>query len=323
MPAWDAYCSFAERILLMPDAVLLYPGVDYLWDGFMNVTLLFDVEADQYLKILWSSYMKDMDWDEVFAVPLTGRYEWTIVGRDAASVDSVGAALVTSTFKDKAIEIGFAGTDIMDPVIANQIPYVLAKFGEGDAATDYHYDHAGGDHRTALKDDWCTTWPVASSNIISVGGPLANALGWYVNDFSDAFYGIPMFADEMWSGEVVAKSCWNKNSYASSEDTGYAVVSTYKDINGTVIFDIWGHWGRDTFYATKWFHGGVDPMYHDPPMAQQLQMLPCGVTSIILEIDYEDPEHPTFSVIELLGTFSEAEWFDSYFGELKGGIHDP
>jgi len=31
-----------------------------------------------------------------------------------------------------------------------------------------------GDFRTALRDDWSTTVPVASSNIIAVGGPQAN-----------------------------------------------------------------------------------------------------------------------------------------------------
>jgi hypothetical protein len=333
---WERYCTFAERILLMPDGVLLVPGIDYLFDG-TTITLLIPVTADQTLKILWSTGSFDFDWGllyeggpPIYFSPVTGRYEWVVVGRDAASVDSAGAALVAAAMKNKGIEIGTAGVDMMDPMIANAIPWVMAKFGEGDMMTDYHYDHAGGDHRTALKDDWCTMWPVASSNMIGVGGPLANVLTWYSNDFTAALFGLAPFAgSEIWAGEIAASTCWNKNSYVSSEATGYAVVSTYKDINGTVLFLVWGHWGRDTFYATKWLYGGVP--YHEPPGIIQLQeamMYRPGLTDIVLEIDYTDPDHPTFSIVECLGTISETEWVhfnDIYmeWPEEKGGIHDP
>jgi hypothetical protein len=247
----------------------------------------------------------------IYSCHIPGRYEWIVVGRDAASVDSAGAALVAAAFKNKQIEIGIAGVDMWDPEIANQIPWVMAKYGTGDAMVDYHYDHAAGDHRTALRDDWCTTWPVASSNIISVGGPIANVLSWYGNDFTEAFFGIGMFTDyTAWENKIASLTCWNKNAYESDEDTGYAVVGTYKDINGTVILLIWGHWGRDTYYATKWFH--EEGIF-------QLQDAPLCLTSIILEIDYT--EHPpTVSIVECLGPISETEWTHGYD---KGGIHDP
>jgi hypothetical protein len=234
-----------------------------------------------------------------------GRYEWTVVGRDAASVDSVGAALVTAAFKNKQIEIGIAGLDMLDPQVANQIPWVMAKYGSGDEKEDYHYDNDGGDHRTALKDDWCTTWPISSSNMIFVGGPLANLGSYYFNDFTDALYGDGRFAGSAWSGKVATISCWNKNTYESSESTGYAVIGTYKDINGTVGLVIWGHWGRDTFYASKWFHDHL---------VYQLQEFPCHVDSIVVEIDYSDPEHPTFSIPECLGTISEREVHEKLIG---------
>jgi hypothetical protein len=243
---------------------------------------------------------------------IPGRYEWIEVGRDAASVDSAGAALVSAAFKNKQVEIGLAGVDMWDPEIANQIPYVMHKFGTGDAMIDYHYDYLTGDHRTALKDDWCTTWPVASSNMIGVGGPLANVLAWYGNDFTDAFFGVSMFTDYAgWENNIAALTCWNKNAYASDEDTGYAVIGTYKDINGTVLLLMWGHWGRDTYYATKWFH--EEGIF-------QLQEAPLHLTSIILEIDYTVHE-PAVSIVECLGTISETEWYHGYY---KGGIHpDP
>jgi hypothetical protein len=193
----------------------------------------------------------------------SGRYEWTVVGKDAATVDSVGAALVTAAIKNKRLEIGMAGLDISETEVANMIPWVMRKFGAGMAAMDYHYDYAGGDHRTALKNDWCTNWAISSSKMISVGGPIANLLSYYANDFTQAFYAIPDFAmGSHWSGMVVPATCWsgpigediagNPHIYASSEDTGYAVIATTKDKNGTVILTVWGHWGRDTFYASKW-----------------------------------------------------------------------
>jgi hypothetical protein len=294
------------------------PGLDLHMD-YLNFDFEIDIlvvyngsNPDTYNVTATFSVVPDDDYmNAIYSCHIPGRYEWIVVGRDAASVDSAGAALVAAAFKNKQIEIGIAGVDMWDPEIANQIPWVMAKYGTGDAMVDYHYDHAAGDHRTALRDDWCTTWPVASSNIISVGGPIANVLSWYGNDFTEAFFGIGMFTDyTAWENKIASLTCWNKNAYESDEDTGYAVVGTYKDINGTVILLIWGHWGRDTYYATKWFH--EEGIF-------QLQDAPLCLTSIILEIDYT--EHPpTVSIVECLGPISETEWTHGYD---KGGIHDP
>ncbi len=237
--------------------------------------------------------------DTLYSATLPGRYEWIIVGRDAATIDSAGAALVSAAFKNKQIEIGLAGEDMWDPEIANQMPDVMYKFGTGDTKADYKDDLG----RAALKDDWCKTWPISSSNLIGVGGPLANILAYYGNDFTDAYY------DEA-TGEIVSLSCWDKNTYASSTTTGYAVITTYKDINGTVLLFIWGHWGRDTYYATKWFH--EEGIY-------QLQEAPLCLTTIILKIDYTTHE-PAISIVECLGTISETLWVHGL--EEKGGIHD-
>lgn len=259
-----------------------------------------------------------------------GRYEWVTVGRDADSVDSVGAALVSEAFdSEKQIRIGIAGEDMLDPEIANQIPWVMAKFGDGDEWIDYYFNKAGlyvEDYRTALKDDWCTYWPISSSNMIGIGGPLANLLAYYGNDFTDAFFGLEDYAvDSPYFAKIAGIPCWNRgwngtwNVYESDTDTGYAVISTYKDINGTVLFLVWGHWGRDTYYASQWFHGDVARGI--APGIVQLQDAPEHLTSIILQIDYTDPEHPEFSIVECLGTISETEWIHG--DETKGGIHDP
>jgi hypothetical protein len=260
---------------------------------------------------------------------LMGRSEWTVVGLNAASVDSAGAALVTAAFKNKQVEIGMAGADMYDSLIYNQMPWVMSKWsGTGTGWAPYYKSET--DLRTALRDDWChagTTpndeWPIAGSNMIAVGGPLANVLAYYANDFTDAIYGIDAFTTgSPYNQKIAPVSCWNRgwdgtwNVYNSSETTGYAVVSTYRDINGTNILVIYGNWGRDTFYATRWFH---------EHLVYQLQEAPDGVTSLVVKINYESTGEgykPTgYSIVEVLGTISEQLWVHD--GMYKGGIHDP
>lgn len=333
--AWDAYSAFSERVVHYASTgvtTLWKRGEDYTLsaDG-TTITLISSIGSGNKLKVLWSSD----DWydrpDDVDFGP--GRYEWTTVGRDAFTIDSAGAALVTASFKQKNYTIGLAGVDMWDTLVAAQMPYIMTKFGTGDNMADY-VDTIG---RAALNDDWCTYWAVASSNVIGVGGPLANMLSYYANDFTDAIYGLVDYAGTAYSGEVTGVPCWNRgwngtwNVYSSADDEtkGYAVISTYLDINGTEIFEVWGHYGRDTYYATQWLHGDAERGI--APGIVQLQSAPAGITSIILEIDYTDPQHPTFCIPELLGTISETEWTHTYINpytgeevtEVKGGIHDP
>jgi hypothetical protein len=77
-----------------------------------------------------------------------------------------------------------------------------------------------------------------------------------------------------------------------------------------VGFLVWGISARDTFYASKFFHEEI---------IYELQKFPLCATSIIIEIDYTDPEHPTWTIPEVLGTISETT-----VELVKGGIHpDP
>jgi hypothetical protein len=253
--------------------------------------------------------------DQLYVEHVAGRYEWITVGRDAHSVDSLGAALVSAAFKNKQVEIGIGGMDMKGADHPYNIPYVLHKFGTGDTFQDYFItpDTTDPGQRLTLRDDWCTTWPVSSSNIIAVGGPLANWVSMYFNDFIEAFYAAPWFTPYgYWSGKLAALTCWNKTAYENiggETGIGYAMIGTYKDINGTVGFVIWGLDGRDTYYATKFFHEEI---------IFELQNFPPCATSIIIEIDYYDPEHPTFTIPEVLGTISE-----TLVEGWKGGIHDP
>jgi len=189
----------------------------------------------------------------------------------------------------------------------------MRKFGTECTRDDFK-DELG---RAALRDDWCTKWPISSSNLIAVGGPIANLLAYYANDFTDAFYAIEDYAADEWDNKIVALSCWSQRTFAPDEDTGYAVISTYKDLNGTVLLVIWGYDGRDTYYAAKWFH--EEGIY-------QLQEAPDCVTSIILEISYESTDEgykpEKYRVKEVLGTISERLW--KHHGVSKGGRHvDP
>jgi hypothetical protein len=266
-----------------------------------NMTTTWGVEVD------WGSIV--FNYGEYIPMP---RYEWITLGRDSKPIDSAGAAMVSAAFKDKQVEIGLAGADMYEPQPYNQMPWIMHKFGTGDTFEDYQ-DNLG---RSALKDDWCTTWPIASSNLIAIGGPLANVLAYYGNDFMEAYYGISGYA-YYGTGAINALTCWNKNYYYTNETLGYAMIGTYKDINGTVVISIWGVWGRDTYYATKWFkEEGIF----------QLQEAPECLTSIILEIEYESTNEGykpiSFHIVELLGTISEHDtWYHG--GDFKGGIHDP
>jgi hypothetical protein len=269
---------------------------------------------------------------QIYAEHIGGRYEWGVVGRDSETVDSAGLSLVSAAFKNKQVEYGLAGSDMFTPLDANgnavnQMPWVMSKIAAGDTKADYYY--SGTDFRTALRDDWCylgTTAgdevPVASSNMIGVGGPLANLLAYYGNDFTDAIFGLSQFSGSVYSDKVTGVPCWNRgwngtwNTYSSSNTIGYATISTYQDINGTSLFLIWGHWGRDTYYATKWFH---------EVEIYELQSAVRGLTSMVVQIRYENTTEgykPTrFTIVECLGTISETPW--QYGSIRKGGIHDP
>jgi hypothetical protein len=281
---------------------------DIQYQHIANSTGQFDIGYN-------NTYFKN-DIDEF----LRGRYEWTVVGRDAYSVDSMGAAFVTAAFKNKQVEIGMIGQDMEEEFLPAFAPWVMRKLGPGTEYVDYRDELK----RAHLKDDWCTTWPVSSSNMIFIGGaePMVNLGTYLFNDFTDAFsdftgeFTAPH--DSPMAYKIMALTCWNKHTYESSEDMGYAVIGTYKDINGTVGLNIYGHWGRDTYYASKFFHDDI---------IYELQEFPCGATSIVVEIDYsEDMKHPTFNIVEVLGTISEhEEWLDEYCGNIihKGGLHDP
>jgi hypothetical protein len=249
---------------------------------------------------------------------LPGGYEWVAVGRDASTVDSAGATVVAAAFKNKGVEIYNSAMDMNGLTYQYQIPYLLTKMTSGLTPDFQNYwitpDQSSPGQRLSLADDWCTKYPVSSSNIISVGGPLANQITEYFNSFTSAFYAEPWFTPYTpWKGTLVSLPCWSKDVYANSggqNGTGYATIGTYLDLNGTVGLVIYGLDARDTFYATKFFYQDI---------IQEFQSFPAGATSIVIKISYTDPKHPTFTIPEVLGTISE-----TLVEGIKGGIHpDP
>ena len=298
---WDAYCTFAERVLV--DGVLAYPFRANATFGFYNYTLFdwginfTEAPADgAVIKVLYS-------YDDAES----GGYEWMVVGKDAATIDAIGAAYMTEAFDSKKdIEVLMTGLDINETAAHGAYaPFVMAG-----AATSTKADYRDCLGRTFLRDDWCTTYPVSSSNMLFSGGPGANLGAEYFNEFTNAFWARTEYVvnNTGHAFKIFALSCWNRTSYGS----GYAVISVYKDLNGTIGFLIWGTTGQDTYYATKWFWSIPDGI--EAPNGtivysgiEYLQLENLGVTDIVLKITYPtaDPTHPTVSIKERLGTISE------------------
>ena len=235
----------------------------------------------------------------VFKVP-SGRYEWATVGKTAASVDSVGLAMVTAAYKNKLIEIGLGGLDIQDTVSGPRIPWLI----EGTSDTLGRY---------SLYEDWCysrttdsnamaNSWPISSSNIITVGGTAVNMIAKYWNDWSNAMAGTTL------GSGYVGITCWNRTLYAGTtvdSRYGYAIITTAKDKNGTVCFKIHGWNGQDTYYACKWFD----------EYKYWLQHINIGITDLILKIEYKKSDGtlrcpPIVTILEKLGTISEKPQHD-------------
>ncbi len=260
-----------------------------------------------------------------------GRWEWMVIGGFAAPSDSLGAAMLSSAWCDwKNTEIWLSGLDIKATVNAPSIPWVHRNFTAINAdVRDLYYMNPPNDNRTSFRDDWCTPdywsgdtiypYSISSSNMIVVGGPLANLAADYFNDFTDAKifteYGDGFYATGCWARTVldhyVGKSMVdvpdNELWYSSvdvDDKVGYALVSTYKDLNETTGFIVYGYTAEDTYYACYALRGGL---------LDWLQYVQPGTTSIILEIDYNDLHPVEFHVAEAVGLFTECTGFETNF----------
>jgi hypothetical protein len=318
----------------------------WFWDngGIALVLDEIDEDYDAY-KILYTTWlefeppMSDVCW-------ASGRWEWIVVGRDSAAVDSAGAAMISAAWQEwKHKEVWLSGLDMKETEYGPTVPWVMAIMdGDGSEKTDYKYNYTGGDYRMAFRDDWCTPWDwdgeeiypyaISSSNIIVVGGPFANQAAMYFNDFTDAMigtgYGEGFYAPGCWARtsqpsinqprSTVHDDLWY-DSTTIDDTIGHAIVSTYLDLNGTVGFIVYGWTGEDTYYASYAIRGGL--LYW-------LQELQDGVTTLVLEFEYDVGDgtgpHPVVThIAESLGTitectglgtnFKDAEWEDRLMGK--------
>jgi len=339
---WHAYCTFAERVEVLATGEVLERGVDYtlIYDGYDPIGIHIGRSDVDDVKILYSTEICWHDGAEALGIEegywSEGRYEWLIVGRDSASVDSAGAAMVSEFFDSvKNMTVWISALDMQDDVWGPKVPFIMSwmrdDVGDEDdlievrpgvyqySRAHYRDDEFGPCHgKSALKDDWCTIVPISSSNIITIGSSWANHATEYFNEFIDAYLDVGT-GESMYPGDIVALTCWNKNTYApewsgDEQTKGYAVIATYKDLNGTVGFVIFGWTGQDTWYACyAFFNDGL---------GKKLQEEPLGITALIIELDYTGTCPYTWKVVEALGTISEYNFEGTEWKGIQPPIHD-
>ena len=339
---WGYYCEDSEKVLLMdveggtgrPTILLSRPGQYDIssWSVILNTAEIPNYgDYDRY-KILYSTELSERStkpWT-------TGRWEWTVIGKSSLASDSAGSAMISAAWQEwKNKELWLSAIDMRDDDYAPAHPYIMRRFSEAFRdKLDYYYDPAVGDNRTAFKDDWSTPddwdgseiypYAVSSSNIIVVGGPLVNVAAEYFNDYTDALvftgYEDGFYSPACWArtsqpslpslshqgtplSEWPADELWY-NSTDTDDTLGYAIVSTYKDINETVGFIVYGYTAEDTYYASYAIRGGL---------LLWLQKLQPGVTTLVLEFDYSDLHPVKIHVKECLGVFTECTGFDTNF----------
>ena len=154
------------------------------------------------------------------------------------------------------------------------------------------------------------------NGILTVGGPKANWLSRYFNDFNFAITREGTSAAAVANGGTVTGTAPTSNpnlatfdffplsSWKSSVNTfgygaGYAVISIARDINGTRGLSVYGWDGRDTYWASAW----ADKYLTGPDNA----WIPVGCVAIVLNIQYSaaNREPTAFTVVKALGTITE------------------
>jgi hypothetical protein len=328
---WGGFQPHAERVLIDnklqvrdTDYEIDYDGNDYAYIYFLG-----DAPADgSEVKILFSTWYADSSYyyDEQ-SFQYNGAWEWLAVGRDSAAIDSAGAAMVSTyvtwwtetELRNSALDMQDTrfGPDAASLLSAQRSTLLPDRTGYRDANIGFNLGRLG------LKDDWsCHTnadnevhtemqgIPIASSSIITVGGPSANAVTEYTNDFTDAFATLGGWTGSGGTaGVIYSTSCWSKNTYVPEYDetgkqtVGYGVISAFKDPNGTVFLVLYGYTGQDTYY-TCW------SLMHSDVFHLAADTLPAGVTSIVLKFDYtlHATDYCFVTIMEALGTISEYDW---------------
>ncbi len=185
-----------------------------------------------------------------------------------------------------------------------------------------------------------TNVPENPNGIITVGGPKANGVTAYFNDFNFALDrdGTDLYSYISPTGAVSGTapnnnlanptldffpvSSWKSSSniadgfnanigYSDTNNSmGFAVVSLSSNVVGLRGLSVYGWNGRDTYWASAWVSqwlGTANGYYNNP-----FNWLPKGVVSIVLAINYTQStaapstwEPASFTVVEALGTITQ------------------
>ncbi len=232
---------------------------------------------------------------------------WIVVGRDARPVDCIGASEVRSAMEGVDFSSWNSGQDMMDLYLVPWVMSPISGVPTGHDDKEVYYDPYDEDEgpRTALRSYW-TSVPISGSYLVALGGPRANLLTEYMNDFLPAVYN---------GTHLIALSCWCKNSFPHPavvpSEVHYAVIGTFRDLNGTIFLTVWGLRGEDTHWASVWLRESLEGL-----LGCNLGQIKEGAVAIILRLDYsnyETDQRPEISIYEVLGTFSETCWSSRFF----------
>jgi hypothetical protein len=153
------------------------------------------------------------------------------------------------------------------------------------------------------------------NGIMTVGGPKANWLSRYFNDFNFAIDREGTSAFALANGGIVTGSAptsnpsvgtydfypltsWKTGASTFGYDAGYAVIALARDINGTRGLSVYGWDGRDTYWASAW-----TSQY----LGQFNAWVPPGTVAMLLKITYSttDREPTAFTIVKALGKITE------------------
>jgi hypothetical protein len=250
--------------------------------------------------------------------PFTGTYSETF------SNSGKGTGTDTTSYVRTGLK-GFA-FDVYDNVTSFAPQPIAGGFSTGTRPFWY----PSKDPLTTRWNLTTTTWATAQydavywypNGIISVGGPKANGLSRYFNDFNFAIdregaspgYALinggtvtgtaPTSNPTVGTLDFFPVSTWKTStgvSYSNPSDNsaGYAVIAVARDVNGTRGISVYGWDARDTYWASAWTTQYIGPA--------NKAWIPTGTVAIILKISYTsgNNEPSGFTVVKALGTITE------------------
>jgi len=175
-----------------------------------------------------------------------------------------------------------------------------------------------------LTERWSPSWSIDRydwiyyhpNGIYSLGGPKANGITRYFNDYMFAIQreGVDAYGLITSGGSVIGTaptsdpsvntfdyfpiSTWNSSSTFGYKE-GYAVIAIGRDVNGTRGMTVYGWDGRDTYWAGAWASQFLSPGNNN--------WIPSGVVALVLHITYPSGsnEPDSFTIVKASGSITE------------------